>query len=279
VFSLERTLQQDVYRAGDGVHRVWLERRRQFAPWWKRPFLGRDAFHRNMMALEGRTFDPANTQHLIVNSEMVRREILENFHFPEARIHLVRNGVEVKRFAEGGSRALTRARFGIGEKDFLLLFVGSGWERKGLYYLLETMRDVVAEEVKLLVVGKGRPPITAPANAIFAGPMDNVENAFAAADLLVFPPIYEPSSNVVIEALAAGLPVVTTVQNGASELVQNGRNGTVLTNPANTELLLAAIEFWRQRGGRVTTTEDLSIERNVRETLAVLELAAREKRR
>lgn len=141
VFSLERTLQQDVYRAGDGVHRVWLERRRQFAPWWKRPFLGRDAFHRNLMALEARTFDPAHTRHVIVNSEMVRREILEHFGFPADRIHLVRNGVDVERF-HGGNRELTRARFGVGEKDFLLLFVGSGWERKGLFFLLEAMRDV-----------------------------------------------------------------------------------------------------------------------------------------
>src|ERR1051325_3062708 len=81
VFSLERTLQQDVYRAGDGVHRVWLERRRQFAPWWKKPFVGHGAFHRNMLALEARTFDPANTHRIIVNSEMVRREIRKHFAF------------------------------------------------------------------------------------------------------------------------------------------------------------------------------------------------------
>jgi UDP-glucose:(heptosyl)LPS alpha-1,3-glucosyltransferase len=208
---------------------------------------------------------------------MVRREILRHFRFPEERLHLVRNGVDVERF-QNGNRALTRARFGIGEKDFLLLFVGSGWERKGLYFLLETMRDVMAEEVKLLVVGKGRPPMCAPSNVIFAGPMTEVENACAAADLFVFPPIYEPCANVVFEALAAGLPVVTTAQNGASEVIHNGRNGTVLARPDNADLLLAAIEYWRQRGGRVTTAEDLSLERNVRETLAVLELAAREKR-
>src|ERR1043166_6504468 len=43
VFSFERTRRQDVYRAGDGVHRVWLRRRRQHAPWWRRPFVGRGA--------------------------------------------------------------------------------------------------------------------------------------------------------------------------------------------------------------------------------------------
>src|SRR5262245_12207179 len=58
VFSLERTFHQDVYRAGDGVHRVWLDRRRQFAPWWRKAFVGLGEFHRTMLQLEARTFDP-----------------------------------------------------------------------------------------------------------------------------------------------------------------------------------------------------------------------------
>ena len=82
VFSLERTLRQDVYRAGDGVHCVWLQRRRQFSPWWKRPFIGLGGFHRTMQALETATFDPTRTGRVIVNSLMVRDEILRNFPFP-----------------------------------------------------------------------------------------------------------------------------------------------------------------------------------------------------
>lgn len=301
VFSLERTLKQDVYRAGDGLHRVWLERRRQFAPWWGRPFTGGGAFHRNMMRLEQQTFDPANTGRVIVNSNMVKREILENFDFPEERIHLVRNGVDVDRFHEG-KRAETRKRLGIADDDFLLLFVGSGWERKGLRYLiraaagLEGMqrdtrignlsRDLVDEAddlpnvprkpVRLLVVGKGRKPAGAPNNVIFAGPMNDVENAYAAADLFVFPPIYEPCSNVVFEALAAGLPVITTRQNGASELIEEDVNGSVLDDPADIGGLVLSICHWSSR--RMTMpridTAQLELARNVEETMKILELAA-----
>jgi len=301
VFSLERTLKQDVYRAGDGVHQVWLERRRQFAPWWSRPFIGGGAFHRNMMRLEARTFDPANTGRVIVNSTMVKQEILERFHFPEDRIHLVRNGVDVDRF-HGGERAETRKRFGVADDEFLLLFVGSGWKRKGLPYLLaaaaglETMqRDdspgqfskagAVAEEeppraprnrVRLLVVGKGREPAGAPSNVIFAGPMDDVENAYAAADLFVFLPIYEPCSNVVFEALAAGLPVITTRQNGASEVIEDEVNGSILDDPADVPAMMRAICHWASK--RMTMdridTDALELDRNVEETLRVLEMAA-----
>lgn len=312
VFSLERTLKQEVYRAGDGVHRVWLERRRQFAPWWKRPFIGLGAFHRNMLELEARTFDPTNTRRIIVNSQMVRREILQHFRFPEDRIHLVRNGVDVKRF-QGGSRAGTRARFGVNEADFLLLFVGSGWERKGLRYVLgavaalqlllinRTMEEVLRQtletarrmlsgtagalpmelpvrykQAKLLVVGKGRSLDPISPNVIFAGAMTDVENAYAAADLFVFPPVYEPSSNVVLEALAAGLPVITSIHNGAAEFIEERCNGSVIDDPADTEALQEAILFWMSHHPRKACISDydLSVERNVMETVNVLELAA-----
>ncbi len=105
VFSLERTHHQDVYRAGDGVHRVWLQRRQQFAQWWRAPFVCAGRFHRNMMKLEARTFDPINTRHVIVNSDMVRREILDNFQFPAECIHLVRNGIDLDRYRPGQRNA------------------------------------------------------------------------------------------------------------------------------------------------------------------------------
>lgn len=305
VFSLERTLLQDVYRAGDGVHRVWLERRRQFAPWWRRPLIGLGAFHRHLLRLEEQTFSRRNTRRVIVNSEMVRREILANFQFPDDRIHLVRNGIEVNRF-RSGDRAKTRAQFGIGQDEYLLLFAGSGWERKGLAYVLAAMTRIqrhvgpdrqgsgenraaatefpgLAQKraVKLLVVGKGRRPRRVPPGVIFAGPMAGIEHACAAANVLVFPPIYEPSSNVVPEALAAGLPVVTTAQNGAAEILEPNVTGTVLPSPADIDGMLKAIDYWAGQNRRVTVKDPalLDLDRNVSETLAILEQAAEERKR
>src|SRR5204862_7175129 len=100
--------------------------------------------------------------------------------------------------------------------------------------------------VKLLVVGQGRPPASVPDDVIFAGPMRDVENAYAAADLFVFLPIYEPSANVVVEALAAGLPIVTSAQNGASELIQEGVNGSVVQSAADHATIFAAVCFWME---------------------------------
>ena len=277
VFSLERTLRQDVYRAGDGVHRVWLLRRRQFAPWWRKPLIGWGAFHKNMLWLEAQTFDPRNTRFIIANSEMVRREILEHFRFPADRILLVRNGVEVARLQKG-DRVATRTRFGVKENEFLLLFAGSGWERKGLAYVLQALRAWPSGTVKLLVAGKGNQPRGAPPNAIFAGALTEMHHAYAAADLLAFVPIYEPSANVCYEALAAGLPVVTSAYNGAGEIIQEKVNGSVISNPADIVALVEAIEYWKERRPRppVPTAVDLSLSRNVQQTVAVLEIAARQ---
>ncbi|MFT4692722.1 MAG: glycosyltransferase family 4 protein [Verrucomicrobiia bacterium] len=280
VFSLERTIHQDVYRAGDGVHKVWLQRRRQFAPWWRKPFVNFGAFHRNVQKVEAEAFHPDNTRHIIVNSEMVRGEILDNFDFPPGRIHLIRNGIDVQRY-QSGDRKKTRKSFGIHDDDFVMLFVGSGWERKGLKYLIRAYEQMSGNNVKVLVVGKGRKPMFANEGVIYTGPIPNVEAACFAADLLVFLPIYEPCSNVVSEALAADLPVVTTVMNGAHELIREGRNGSVIHDPRDTKAVVNAIEKWRaNRGSSETTPDDvLSLDRNVRETVEVLEMAAAEKKR
>lgn len=281
VFSLERTVCQDVYRAGDGVHKVWLDQRRRYASWWRRPFVGMGAFHSNMMALEKCTFDPTLTRHVIVNSDMVRREIVREFAFPDERIHLVRNGIEVSRF-QNGDREGVRKRFGLTKDDFVLLFVGSGWERKGLSFLLRLMQrwEKTRPQVKLLVVGKGKVRGAVPPNVIYAGPMPQVENAYAAADILTFLPIYEPSSNVVPEALASGLPVITSGFNGAAEWLTEGVNGHVLPAPEDTDALEKAVLFWMQKPQvrPVPCDQALDLETNVRETLRVLEKVAAEKR-
>lgn len=278
VFSLERTLKQDVYRAGDGLHRVWLQRRRQFAPWWKRPLVGLGAFHRNMMALEAQTFDPANTQQVIVNSEMVRAEIAQHFpDFPQERVHTIRNGVDVKRF-QSVTREDARRRFGLEEKDFVLVFVGSGWERKGLPWLLKFMAGHGDDpRLKLLVVTRDRMRGRVPPNVILTGPMSDVQAAYAAADVLTFLPIYEPCSNVVSEALATGIPVITTSYNGASEMIDPGINGHVLDDPADMATLGMCINHWRARGAGnpVKTRLPLDLELNVQLTLQVLEKTAR----
>ena len=315
VFSLERTLKQDVYRAGDGLHREWLAARRKYAPWWKRPLIGLGGFHRNMLELEAQTLNPKNTGRIIVNSNMVEREILKHFDFPAAKIHLVRNGIDVERF-HNVRRAEARQRFGFDKNDFVCLFIGSGQERKGLKHVLrttaaveevrESLVDLQTEHltaerlhgsdwqidlmpklaptrpIKTLVVGKVSRPAGTWENVIFTGPMQDVEVACAAADLFLFLPIYEPSSNVVCEALASGLPVITTACNGASELIEQRVNGSVIQRPDDVSAALVETLYWmsaRHHHLPHTDLSQLALERNVAETMTILERAAADKQK
>lgn len=285
VFSLERTLQQDVYRAGDGVHAAWLEQRRRYAPWWRKWWVGLGAFHRHMLSLERQTFDSAHTGRIIVNSRMVQADIQRRFNFPEERIHLVRNGIELERF-DDGHRERARRELGFREEETVLLFVGSGWERKGMRFLAQAYATLKAdrsrpeEHWRLLVAGKGR-ATQLPPDAVHVDAKLKVEDAYAAADLFVFLPIYEPSANVVCEALAAGLPVITTAANGGGEWLDAKRSGTTLAAPEDTGAVVEAIRHWRGRRALLTPEERaaMSLDRNVKETVQVLEMAAAQRPR
>jgi UDP-glucose:(heptosyl)LPS alpha-1,3-glucosyltransferase len=180
---------------------------------------------------------------------------------------------------KAGEREATRELWGVEPDEFLLFFAGSGWERKGLRFLLKALIELRNPRVKLVVAGKGNWPWKVPGNVIYAGMMENLEDAYAASDLFVVPTIYDPSANVCFEALAAGLPVVTSAFNGAAEVIEAGVNGTVVADPSDVEGLVAAIKFWKERPDArpVPVKADLSLERNVRETLEVLMLASKEK--
>jgi len=275
--SLERVPGCEVYRAGDGVHAAWLNRRNAFEPFWKRLTRGLNRKHSQILELERRVFDPANTRAIIANSQMVRDEILTHFPYPADRIHIVRNGI--RPWGELPPRDTARQKLGLDPEVFCLLFLGTGWERKGLSTALGAAR--MLDSAKLLVAGRGPADLYRCDNAQFLGPVSDIASLFSAADLMVAPTWYDPFSNACLEALAAGLPVITTPANGFSEILTPGVHGDI--TPAGDSLALAeAIEKWRDpqklAAARVACRQlasEFSIERNARETLEILKSVAR----
>lgn len=275
--SLERVPGCEVYRAGDGVHAAWLERRNAFEPLWKRLTRGLNRKHAEILDLERRVFDPAGTRAIIANSMMVRDEILARFPYPADRIHVVRNGIQP--WGELPHRDTARQKFGLDPEVFCLLFLGTGWERKGLSTALGALR--MLDSTTLLVAGRGPADLYRADNARFLGPVADIASLFASADLLVAPTWYDPFSNACLEALAAGLPVITTPANGFSEILTPGVHGDI--TPAGDSLALAeAVEKWRDpqklAAARVSCrllASEYSIERNASETLEILQAVAR----
>lgn len=212
VFSLERGVRADLFRAGDGVHQGWLARRSRQTPgrgWWRNTF----NFKNHVVChLEARTFDPARTRRVIANSRMVWEDIRHYFpDFPPDRIEIIHNGVDVEKFGSG-QRDRGRAELGIGPDETVVLLVGAGRERKGHRQAAEAVAGVPG--LRLLIIDRP-PPCSMP-------------DLYAAADLFLLPTIYDPFANVTLEAMAAGLPVITTRDNGACDVLRDGENGFVV---------------------------------------------------
>jgi len=279
VFSLERTLQQDVYRAGDGCHREWLRRRAPFVSPLKRLNIRLNPLHQTVMRIERRTFSRQCTGRIIANSHRGKREIVELYGYPAERIDVIHNGVDTRRFTVGKERGPS--------EGVTLLFVGTGWERKGLGFAIRALSALPAH-VRLRVAGKGNvreyQALAERAGVAkrveFIGTGQDIAGVYQQADLLVHPAIYEPFANVCLEALACGLPVITSAVNGASEILEHGKNGAVVEHPEEAEGLAAAIGLFLDSGRRAEASraararaEAHGLEAHITETLRVLTLS------
>jgi UDP-glucose:(heptosyl)LPS alpha-1,3-glucosyltransferase len=269
--SLERTPGCDVFRAGDGVHAAWLARRAKFEPRWKSLLRKWNPKHGTLLALERQVF--SQTRLVIANSNMVATEIETWFGVSKDRIRVIPNGI-------GSSippmdREAARSKLGIPNEKYCVLFAGSGWERKGLTFAIAAV-DSLREDALLLVAGKGQPAKFHAKRAQFLGPTRDLPAIFSAADVFVLPTIYDPFSNACLEALAVGLPVVTTHANGFSEIIQDGIHGSIV-EPGNIPALAQALESWRHCDRQAISAKcralasEYSLERNTLATIAVLE--------
>ncbi|SVD70833.1 uncharacterized protein METZ01_LOCUS423687, partial [marine metagenome] len=241
VQSHERTWSQDVYRAGDGCHREWLERRSCYLPIMKKFFLRFNLFHQLVLMLEKRIFENGECKKIIAISKMVKRDILKHYQLPEERVEVVYNGVNLERFNPSNRKSFRfeiRKQLKISDKEVMILFVGSGFERKGLEYLIKSVQYMKQKDWRLVLVGKGRwkkylgfasnenrKKITN------MEPIDAIEKLYAAADFFALPSVYEPFGNANLEALASGLPIITTRNCGASEIIKSKKEGIVLEEP------------------------------------------------
>lgn len=251
ILSLERGPRCDLYRAGDGVHRRWVQLchgrswRQYFNPW-----------HVVAPALEKRSMMSARM--ILANSEMVKSDIVEHYPALAHKIEVLYNGFNPKRFyVPKRARSELRRELGLPEERPLVLFIGGGWERKGLAKAIRFTAHACklvknpAEQPILVVIGKGRPQRYATLIrqhglgecVQFIGPTPKVADYLRAGNVLVLPTLYDPFSNVCLEALACGCPVVTTEANGAAEIIRHEETGFIL-DAAGMDPLRTAASWW-----------------------------------
>jgi UDP-glucose:(heptosyl)LPS alpha-1,3-glucosyltransferase len=277
LMSLERIWRCDVYRAGDGVHRAWLERRHEMAGPLQKLSRLLNRKHSATLSLEESLFGKAGAKRVIANSRMVKEEIIHFYGFPTEKIDVVYNGVPLQALQrDEEDRAKTRQELGLREKDIAVLFAGSGWERKGLRFAVDTI-ERQGGQMRLLVAGRGDSRKFPSSQAQFLGIVREMPSLYAAADIFLLPTIYDPFSNACLEALAAGRPVITTRANGFSEIIENGRHGSIIDDPRNIEAIGEALRFWSNPTRRAQAHLDnlalaarFDISENVEQTLEIL---------
>ena len=193
----------DVLRAGGGSHAAWMRRMRAsgIADWMER-------------ALDRRALGSARC--VVVNSSLAKRDVLADASTTADRVIVVRNGVDLTRFSP----------VSVEDREQAVIFVGHGFSRKGLATAIEAMVHVPG--LDLWVVGEDRRAeryrnlahrLGLSSRVQFLGAVDDIPAVMRRARALVLPTRYDPSANVVLEAMACAVPPVTTRFDGASEVV------------------------------------------------------------
>lgn len=225
----------DMHRLGGGTHREYLrlsQAGRSLPSWWIRR-LGHVLMrkHRRIVAREYELLTEPRT-HVLAVSEFVAQQVRHTARVPVDRITVLHNGVDTARFAPEATaplRQAVRAELGLNDGDVVFLFVGHNLGLKNLALCARVFRRLHAElpQARLVVAGKREPPWRAPW-ARYAGAGRQPERFYAAADVLLHPTYFDACANVVLEALACGLPVVSSDRNGSAELITPDREGFVL---------------------------------------------------
>lgn len=207
---------------------------------------GVTAYHRFMWRMNGyfekRAMTSAETLGISANSQRTKTDLIRFYGCDPAKVVVIYNGVDTARFSPENSRLRReiRGRYGISEAALVVLFVGE-YRRKGLATVIDALGKLADPRLHLLAVGRGDSAHYAALAAragisgqvTLAAPARDIEQVFGAADLFAFPTYYEPFGMVITEAMASGLPVITSRRAGASEMITDGVSGVLLDQPGD----------------------------------------------
>jgi UDP-glucose:(heptosyl)LPS alpha-1,3-glucosyltransferase len=266
-FSLERITCPDVYRAGDGVHKVFLTtiKKSKLNP-----------LHPIYLYLEKKCFN--NAGHIIANSNMIKKQIIETYGINKNKISVVYNGVNLNTKSNPDK---IKNEFNLTDEK-ILLYVGSGFKRKGVKEFLHLITKLKTKNIKAFIIGKEKElsfyqglvkEFGIDDKVVFTGPRTDVYNFYSLSDIFIFPTHYEPFSNVVLEAMSFNNAIFTTKQNGANEILEDG---FIMQNPNENislkidDLLQNPVKLQQIKDENYKKVQEFSIENNAKQTIKII---------
>jgi UDP-glucose:(heptosyl)LPS alpha-1,3-glucosyltransferase len=264
VHGVGQTLSMNIFNPHGGVEKAYLARdfssitspvyyvykvlRRYLSP-----------AHYVVAWVQKRQYASRAVRKIIAISDMVKSDIIRYYRVPEDKIAVVFNCVDLDRFHPKNRtvfREAKRAELRIDGNTLVLLFAGNNYRLKGLEPLLRSLvylRQWFPDKpFQLLIIGRSRIDpflrmsrrLGVSDQTLFLGSVKAMEQYYAASDIYVQPSFYDSCSLTVLEALAAGLPVVTSRFNGAADAILSDKGGRIVKDPADEEALARAIAFF-----------------------------------
>jgi UDP-glucose:(heptosyl)LPS alpha-1,3-glucosyltransferase len=253
----------DIFHAHGGSSLAWAEHNLMRIPRWRQFRLWREKRYREQEKIEKRQHSQPHAVFIAV-SRMVQNHLETLHHIPRDRIRLIYNGVDTDRFSPASCQPLrnpTRASFGIADHETVFVMVAHNLRLKNAESAILAIARLTSkgERVRLLIVGGKRPKpflsmtrkLSLSQNVIFVETVEDVLPYFAAAEACLHPTWYDPCSLVSLEALACGLPLITTRYNGVCELMTDGKEGFTIENPSDIGSLAGRMEQLLQSSLRV----------------------------
>ena len=261
VHVVGRALGMNVFNPHCGVEKAWLKQNflSISCPVSRvlKQIVGFLSFRQNFILwLDKKQYTGKGVSRIIAISDMIKNDIIKYHNIEPERIDVIYNGVDLKRFNSDNKnryRNAMREKLSLGE-ELVLLYISNNFRLKGLLTLVKSLGELKksGKDFKALIIGRGNKTpyrklakkLGVLSNLIFLGHVGEIEKYYAASDLYVHPTFYDSCSLVVTEALASGLPVITTVYDGASGIIEDGKDGFVMKDPNNHRALAEKITLF-----------------------------------
>ncbi|ODS24353.1 hypothetical protein AB835_04100 [Candidatus Endobugula sertula] len=238
--SHERLNGCHIFRAGDGVHKVWLQKKLSISNWLQRWWLLRSSYHKALIHEEKQMFENQSLKKVICNSHMTKQEITNHFSIDKEKVIVIYNGVDTQLYkpVNQDTKATLRQSLNIPGNALVFMFSGSGFERKNLSTTIKAFSQL-SGNCYLIVVGRDKKLASYKRLAkrnhchdrvIFLGAQErsNMPSIYQMADVLVLPTLYDPFPNAILEALSSGLPCITSTTCGAIDIIPKHHCGSIV---------------------------------------------------